>query len=869
MSIQQDYQSNARADQKSDSGTQTKEFTAHPRGADERHQMDMQMIQNVFVIWLDSSVNENSIDYENNVDSLHDVVSTVKIFDDNDECVDFLKFVAHDKVCIIISEAHGQQIVPLVHNMPQINSIFIFCRNEKTHEEWTKNWRKIKGVHNELKPICAKLKQIVQQCERNAISMSIIGDVDGLAEESGNRLDPPFMYTQIMKEIFLTITFENKHINEFIQHCREVFADNRTQLKCANELSETYDKHSPIWWYTRETFLYSMLNGALRTMNVDVIIKFGFFIVDLYREIKELHSEQFGPHGINQSFITVYRGQGMYIKEFEKMIANEGGLLSFNNFLSTSKDRDFCLAIADSNAMDCNLFGVLFVINIDPNRPSAPFAYVADRGYLGNQEEELLFSTHAVFRIGKNRPINNNSRLVEVELILTSDTDNDLSQLVDYIRQETFPDDAGWYRLGQVLRKMAEPVKAQQIYERLLEETTGDEDKALIYHQLGLMKYDQEEHAEAIAWYEKSIEIEKKQVSPRHKNLCMSYNNMGSVYFTTGDYRRAISLHQEALAIQTKSLPLTHPHLALSYIGIGTGYNKLKEYATALQFYEKARIIQEQALPPTHPHLAALYNNIGVAYDKMSNYKEGLSYFKKALTIQEQSLPSTHPDLAVSYGNIGGIYASRENYKPALEFYEKALAIEEKLPSLARLGLASSYNNLGTMYASVDQYELALKYHNKALTIREELLPPNHPSLAGSYTNIGIIHKKKGEYSEALSLYEKALTIQIQLLPSTRDDVASTYNNIANVYRNMDDYSKAFSFYEKAMVIIQQASFRDNHELARMYANMGRVHTIKHKCWKAHLYLQDAVDIAQSLLPPDHSHLQQRRSDLWYIRTQL
>ena len=39
-----------------------------------------------------------------------------------------------------------------------------------------------------------------------------------------DRLDPSFMYTQILKEILLTIKFEEKHIQEFIDYCREQFA---------------------------------------------------------------------------------------------------------------------------------------------------------------------------------------------------------------------------------------------------------------------------------------------------------------------------------------------------------------------------------------------------------------------------------------------------------------------------------------------------------------------------------------------------------------------------------------------------------------------------------------------------------------------
>ena len=82
-----------------------------------------------------------------------------------------------------------------------------------------------------------------------------------------------------------------------------------------------------------ECFLYHLLNWALRDQESDVIIKMGFFICDLHRHIEQLHKEQSKDF---QKEFTVYRGQGISREMFEKLKKTKGGLLSFNNFLSTS-----------------------------------------------------------------------------------------------------------------------------------------------------------------------------------------------------------------------------------------------------------------------------------------------------------------------------------------------------------------------------------------------------------------------------------------------------------------------------------------------------------------------------------------------------
>jgi hypothetical protein len=178
--------------------------------------------------------------------------------------------------------------------MSQVDSIFIFCGNKKRHEQWAKDWSKIKRVFTEISPICEDLKQAAQQCEQNAIFISFMGTDGDLSKKNLDQLDPTFMYTKILKEILLSIEFEQKHIQEFIDHCRAVFVENDSELKNVDKIQKTYHDKTPIWWYTYECFLYPMLNRALRLMDVDIMIKMGFFIGDLHRHIERLHSEQFG-----------------------------------------------------------------------------------------------------------------------------------------------------------------------------------------------------------------------------------------------------------------------------------------------------------------------------------------------------------------------------------------------------------------------------------------------------------------------------------------------------------------------------------------------------------------------------------------------
>ena len=383
---------------KSTRSTQKQLMAAKDSGATARRRATIKMVQNVLLIWLDNNIDQAKDDCQNTVAQLRRVVNDINTFTDGDQCIQFINTIDNNKVCMIISGSLGQHIVPQVHNMSQVDSIFIFCGNKKRHEQWAKEWPKIKGVFTEIQPICEALKQASQQCEQNAVSMSFIPTSRDGASTNLDRLDPMFMYTQIIKEILLTIEFEQKHIDEFIDYCREAFRKNKGELKNIDKFKQEYRDQTPIWWYTYECFLYPMVNLALRTSDVNMIITMGFFIGDLHRQIDQLHKEQFNGHPTGKT-LTVYRGQGLSKGDFDQMQQTKGGLMSFNNFLSTSQNRHVSLGFVDNALTNPDLVGVLFVMTIDPSKSSTPFASINGVSYFKEKEDEVLFSMHTVFRI--------------------------------------------------------------------------------------------------------------------------------------------------------------------------------------------------------------------------------------------------------------------------------------------------------------------------------------------------------------------------------------------------------------------------------------------------------------------------------------
>jgi hypothetical protein len=102
-------------------------------------------------------------------------------------------------------------------------------------------------VFSNISPICEALKLTAQQSEQGAIPINFAATDDDMPNKNLDQLNCSFVYTQILKEILLTIKFEHQHIEEFINYCRTVFIENADNPVYIDKLEQQYHEETPIW----------------------------------------------------------------------------------------------------------------------------------------------------------------------------------------------------------------------------------------------------------------------------------------------------------------------------------------------------------------------------------------------------------------------------------------------------------------------------------------------------------------------------------------------------------------------------------------------------------------------------------------------
>ncbi|CAF4062540.1 unnamed protein product [Rotaria magnacalcarata] len=811
-------------------------------------------IEDFIIIWLDENMNEHNEYYRDSIIQLRTIVNSLKTFNDNNQCIDFLTGVINKNVFLILSNTLTKMLVPLINGISHLDSIYIFSNAVLEHQQSMKSWEKIQGTYNNISNLVKKLSIDVKQSEHDLTPINMIS---ASSNESLDEISCSFMYSQLLNKILISIEYDEKAKTKFINYLHNRYADNEQELVATKQFEKGYKNYSAAWWYTKESFIYAVLNAALRIPNVDIIVNMSFFIKDLHEQIKEVYMQKKETENL-----TLYRGQGMSIIDLENL--------------------KNCQDVLDKKS---NTVGILFTIEIDPSISTVPYASLKDISYYSkkqNAEEEILFSMHTVYRIGHIKQIDNN--FWAVNLILTNDNDVQWKLLTAHVREELGGVDEN-HALVPLLLKMGEFKKAEEVAFTLIQSTSELNLNDTMHYSfyLGQVKYVVGDYSTAFSYFEKAISIAENCFSSNHSALALFYNRIGLCYDSTDNHSAALLYYEKALNIQENNLISNHPHLAATYMNTALAYVSMGNYTKALSFYEKAKSIQEEILPPIHPDLATCYNNIstqynniGMTYYEMKDYSMALSYYEKILHDHKQSHFEVSSSVATVNNNMGLAYNLMEDHSKALLYHKTAFDIIEKiLPSShSEVGivynniafeiyekslpsthpeLAKTYANIGGTYKDMKDYSTALSYHKRALQTGQQSIPSNHSQLIKTYHYMATTYKSLCRYSDALSCLHKALEIQEEILSANHRDLATTWHDLGLVYFEVMDYSNAVIYLQKSVDVRERLLSSADFPLGTEFSDIGLVYKTIGNYTKASLYYEEALQILKIHLPDtDH-----------------
>jgi tetratricopeptide (TPR) repeat protein len=647
-----------------------------------------------------------------------------------------------------------------------------------------------------------------------------------------------------------------------ISLCRKYYETDEHEQKKIDEFERDYTPDKAAFWYTKDSFVYRLLNAALRTDDIDLLFKFRFFIRDLFLQLNELYQSS---TKIDTNVITVYRGQHVKPQELHYLKENLHGLISMNTFVSTTNDTFLAFVFSGEGLERPLLESVVFQIKIDPSifndKDGEPFARLQASAI--KSENELLISMGAVFRI---ESINSDlfDGICYIQLTMCCKP----NELLDYYRAELNrvgdnETGSGLLALGGFLSEMADYKRAEHYYRMLLDELPFEHhDVCFVHNNLGYLHATQGQLETAVECYQRALSSLEDHVPWHHRNFAPILNNLGSAYWELDRTDEALTIYERALNIYRAphNVESTDPRMAATlYNNVGTIYLRREDFVRAANNFMAATAL-ENILPSNHPTLATSYNNLAEILKEGAQFEQALQFHKRALDILRSSLLPDHPDIATTLNNIGSIYLHMDDRAKALIFYEEALDIQMR--SKAKdIDLASTFNNIGFVCMANGDASSALMHFHTALAIYRRSLPSQHSFIATALSNVADALRMTGRYAEALDYFEQALSIEC-LSNHIR---GMTYNSIAGLYRTLQQTAKALEHYLLALELLNEHLASDHPDVAKVYTNLSTIYSDLGDENHALDYGKRAHAILSATLPSNHYDLAVSHNNLAMI----
>jgi hypothetical protein len=94
------------------------------------------------LIWLDTPLNDSeTIDAQK---QLRTSINSLVTFEDDQQCLEYIQSVEKDdRIILIVNRRFGQIILPKIVQFRQIISIYVFTKDKKANQQWTKSFNKV------------------------------------------------------------------------------------------------------------------------------------------------------------------------------------------------------------------------------------------------------------------------------------------------------------------------------------------------------------------------------------------------------------------------------------------------------------------------------------------------------------------------------------------------------------------------------------------------------------------------------------------------------------------------------------------------------------------------------------------------------
>ncbi|CAF3102904.1 unnamed protein product [Rotaria socialis] len=773
--------------------------------------------EDITLLWLEKSIDdsENSQYIQT---SLFELNTFVQFYTDPQLCIDYIRTIRNEKIFLITGGLVTEEVLSEIHPLLMVHAIFIFPLNPSEQTFLLNDYPKVIGIFTELASLIESVQTTIHLASKHMIAFSLFDQQEQKTTRDLSKNSASFLWNQLLVDALKQMPQTEDAKRDMLDRCSDYYRTNRVELKRIELFHNSYTSDRAIEWYTRDSFVYRLLNKALRTEDIDLLYLFRFYIIDLCSQLEQESKRK----TVHTEIYALYRGQQIPTEELNKLIANVGVLVSVNGFFSTTRDSTIAKGFVAGASNTDEMKTVLFEIKANSSLEKIVFADVDKYSHIGG-EQEVLFSLGSVFKIDTVQ-WDSHQQVWKIEMTATDDGSKNVEEYINSIRQE-IDDISPTILFGALLvNEMGQIDKAEKYFDMLLRTLPKDHrDIADIYDQIANIFVEKRNLNMALENYLCAYEIRRSRFDSNDIHIANSLHNLGYVHKQRGEYDQAMSCYKQVLAIDEKHYPNDHANKAHTMICIGMLYDVNGEYNFALDYMMKAYEMYQTLFPIEHPYISSSLWNIGGVYEHKSDYDRAMQFYHSGFEMDERILANDHPDFKKNLNRIAQLYIKKCDYASGLSYFQQKLTHQKDLLGKNHPRVAYTLMKIGDM---MEDSNGRINYYRQALTILEICATPDYPARIICLQMINTIELKNGLIEEGIKNFLKILSIQQQTLTKNHPDIGCTLQQIGQLHFEMKNTSEALKFLKKSLKIYQ-TNYPESHDnITKIVANIHNVEEI-------------------------------------------
>lgn len=715
------------------------------------------------------------------------------------------------------------------------------------------NFYKVIGIYTEYEPLLT----VIQENIRYVIKQS---EAAGLFDQES------YSFNQFLafKYVLLKTTYNNDIAKrEMIEICRNYYRNNKKELLNIDEFERTYQSKDAFYWYIKQSFVYRLVNKALRTEDYAVILVLRFFILDLSKNLREKYQD------LKQHSKTIvsYRGLKLTPPEIYNLKHNINATIATNGFLSTSRSKDIAYRFAKKTGKHPNLETVMLEINVNLSKVTASLADVIQYSdYSG--EQEILFDLGASFTI-KSVDYDSVQGMWFVKLEAQSEESmiDDIQTVLKAYRSESDMN----ILLGKLLFKIERYAVSRKYFESLLNFYGNDEYESLakVYEFIGDTYSCLNDYDKAIFNYSTKA-LEYYTLLNRFEDVARVTNMIGIQYFLKNDkdnarlyYQKSHEVWKQLPAYTSENPPCDSGRLMFSF-----GYLEDNNQIACDYFFKALKIYQNPSETCEHTDhdfwIATQYESLADRYYNGNDYDKAFKYIMKSIPIRRKHVSTarmrsdyffclstlreickkTHEDVWLQYENEFSQLIDVDN----LQLYPQSKDLIDSIKTVRRLKFLNENANNNTSTDFLEHSLKSLKYLLKTD-------PNNYQKIIQAYIDIGLAYTKVNDYYWSSQNYQTALEMCQIYLPNESEHMSTIYQHLSEISLKRNDIDQAFNFRVESLIVNKETchlSTKENE--AQCYFNIALVLSDTHVDKNLEFYIK-SLEIRQEILPEDNINI--------------